>query len=265
MSRVGSMVSLAIAIHLARALSGCEGPVEPPRCVPSASEFETEIRPRLETYCGNCHGESPNFGAPVSLLDVEELLAEGMDGRRLVDGVAARLALGDMPPPGTPRPPPGEMEAVARWASCGAAGATTREGLTSSARPFVSPERAPAGTTTHDLLANGHVVTPDTRDAYVCFVSDLDIASDRFVRRFEMVFDETRVLHHLILSRDTMRTVVRTNDTPDGNGSLSRSRCIHEGGSHRVVRGVNERRPSVNERRPSVNERRPRGIPRARA
>ena len=52
-------------------------------------------------------------------------------------------------------------------------------------------------------------------------------------------------------------TVVCTNCTPDGNGSLSRSRCIHEEGSHRVMRGVNERRPSVNERRPSVNERRP--------
>jgi hypothetical protein len=31
-------------------------------------------------------------------------------------------------------------------------------------------------------------------------------------------------------------TVVRTNRTPDGNGSLSRSRSIHEEGSHRVVR-----------------------------
>jgi hypothetical protein len=48
--------------------------------------------------------------------------------------------------------------------------------------------------------------------------------------------------------------------TPDGNGSLSRSRCIHEEGSHRVVRGVNERRPSVNERRPTVWWARKRGV-----
>jgi hypothetical protein len=55
-------------------------------------------------------------------------------------------------------------------------------------------------------------------------------------------------------------TVVCTNCTPDGNGSLSRSRCIHEEGSHRVMRGVNERRPSVNERRPTVWWARKRGV-----
>ena len=55
-------------------------------------------------------------------------------------------------------------------------------------------------------------------------------------------------------------TVVCTNCTPDGNGSLSRSRCIHEEGSHRVMRGVNERRPSVNERRPTVSWARKRGV-----
>jgi hypothetical protein len=164
----------------------------------------------------------------VSLLDLEELLATGADGHRLVDDVAERLAIGDMPPPGTPRPPREDMELVARWASCGATGATTREGLTSSARPFVSPDRAPMGTTSYELLADAHVVTPETRDAYVCFVSDLDVPTDQFVRRFEMVFDETRVLHHLILSRDTMRlTTPGVFDCNGGTGLVAGSEYLY--------------------------------------
>jgi hypothetical protein len=39
-----------------------------------------------------------------------------------------------------------------------------------------------------------------------------------------------------MVQQGTDQTVVRTNRTPDGNGSLSRSRSIHEEGSHRVVR-----------------------------
>jgi hypothetical protein len=127
-----------------------------------------------------------------------------------------------------PRPLPEDAERIARWASCGATGASTREGLTSSARPFVSPATGPPDATQYEIRAQSHVVSPDTRDAYVCFVSDLDVDGDRFVRRFEMLFDETRVLHHLILARDTRRlTSPGTFDCDGGTGLVPGSEYLY--------------------------------------
>ncbi|MFN7700862.1 MAG: hypothetical protein ACK5U8_23410 [Deltaproteobacteria bacterium] len=49
----------------------------------------------------------------------------------------------------------------------------------------------------------------------------------------------------VVLTNVGTETVVRTNCTPDGNGSLSTVVMHLEEGSHWVVRGVNERRPTV--------------------
>lgn len=201
-------------------IAGCGESETPPTCTPDRTAFDTEIRPRLERYCGSCHGERPDFGAPTSLLDVEELLAVGMSGERLVDHVARRLAEGSMPPVGMPRIPEADADVLAGWASCGTVDVPPRAGLVSSAPPFLAPAEAPRDTVPLDLLADEHAVGEDVRDEYACFVVDLDLPSDRFVRRFEMVLDETRVLHHVILSRDTERRTSPGFFVCDGGGGI---------------------------------------------
>lgn len=198
------LLALALA-SLAFAVSACEPGPSPAACDPAADAFARDVQPRLERWCGSCHGETPNFGAPSSLLDHAMLIAIRPDGTRLVDRIAARLADGSMPPAGMPRIPDAEAQAIADWASCGEIAVPPATGLRASAPPYLSPDDAPTGLATIDFLAREQVVGPDVTDLYQCFVYDADIDAERFVRRFEMVYDETRVLHHLVLLRDPDR------------------------------------------------------------
>lgn len=180
-------------------------------CEPDRAAFATDALPRIERYCGACHGETPQFGAPATLTDLDALLATREDGTTLADRVVARLMDGTMPPVGMPRLPDAEADAIARWASCGAADVPEGVGLRASAPVFLSPDEAPSGLTTIDLAASEHAVGPDVRDEYRCFTFEPALEGDRFVRRFEMIYDETRVLHHLVLLRDAEGL------TPDGD------------------------------------------------
>lgn len=199
-----------------------------PACAPEVSAFRGTVRPLLERYCGSCHGDTPNYGAPVSLLDPAALLAPREGGLRLVDRVAQRLADGTMPPAGMPRLPSAEANAIAAWASCGAVSVPSSAGLVSSAAPLLAPSAAPTGLPTATFRANAYPVGPDVRDDYHCFVFDAPVTEPRFVRRFEMVFDATPVLHHLVLLRDTeRRTSVGDFNCYDGSGMPTGSQYLY--------------------------------------
>ena len=202
--------------------------VDAPRCVPDEATFTSDIRPRIERYCGQCHGETPNFGAPSSLLDHHALLAEDATGVRLVDRIASRLHDGTMPPTGMPRVVETEADAIAGWASCGAVDVPAATGLVSSAPVFLAPDEGPPGLDSLEFLADEYAVGPEVRDDYHCFVFDADVTEDRFVRRFEMVYDETRVLHHLVLLRDPERHSADTDfDCYDGSGMPPGSQYLY--------------------------------------
>ena len=223
------------ALGLALSLVGCGEaggpPVEPDAgsaCTPDPAVFASDIRPRLETYCGSCHGETPQYGAPSTLLDEATLYAPRADGSRLVDRIADRIVDGSMPPVGMPRMPDADAQALVAWGSCGAQSAPPATGLRASAPVFLSPTRGPEGLSTLDLGATEHPIGPDVRDAYRCFVFEPSIAEDRFIRRFEMIFDETRVLHHLVLLRDVEKNApLGEFDCLDGAGMPAGSEYLY--------------------------------------
>lgn len=227
MSRIVSVRSSWLVLALGLSLAACgEGeppPVEgdggPTECEPDHEVYATQIAPMLDLYCGQCHGETPNFGAPVALVDEAFLYQHREPLERWVDRIGDRVAAGTMPPPGMPRLPAADAELIAQWATCGARHADPQSGLTSSRTPFLAPTEAPTGLATLEFLADEHSVAVDDTDAYQCFVFDADITAERFVRRFEMVMDETRVLHHLILLRDVER-----------HSELGSFSCIEGGG-----------------------------------
>jgi hypothetical protein len=199
------------ALALAVVVLGCGGGGEaadassdsPGLCVPDRAAWAERIEPAVRRHCGSCHGETPDFGAPYPLTDVDFLLTPRSDGTRPVDRMASLVHDGQMPPPWLPRMPDDTAAAVVEWASCGARTVTEQSGLTSSAAPWLAPASGPAGLETLDLTAEGFVVEPTVRDLYQCFVFDVPGTEDRFIRRFEMIFDRTEVLHHLVLLRDT--------------------------------------------------------------
>jgi hypothetical protein len=159
----------------------------------------------VERYCGDCHGAPPRYGAPRTLVDYDTIVA-GVPGSRLVDRIAGRLADGTMPPPGSPAPPDDVAGAIASWASCGTVSVAPGNRLQASAPRFRSPGQTPPGLTAWELRAGGHALPADRPDHYQCFGFDAAVSGDRFVRRFEMLYDRTEVLHHLVVFRDVQRS-----------------------------------------------------------
>jgi len=191
---------LKTSLFLAALVAGCTSDTTPaPDCVPDEATYDAEVRAVIEDRCGTCHGESPMFGAPFSLLDYAPLVA-GEEGTRIVDRMHMQLEAGTMPPTGFTQPPAEDRDLIASWASCGAV-RIMDEGSNATRPPFVSPEEPPPGLETIDVTADAIAVGPDVLDRYNEFFFTNLVDEDVFIRRFEAVVDEARVVHHLTLQR----------------------------------------------------------------
>jgi len=80
---------------------------------PGAVEFHREIRPLLETYCFDCHGDGANKGKVA--FDTFESDQGAVESRELWRRVLRNLRAGIMPPPRKPRPAPEEQARIADW------------------------------------------------------------------------------------------------------------------------------------------------------
>src|SRR5687768_839188 len=81
-----------------------------------APDFAQSVRPLLAAHCVECHS-GPR---PKGELDLQGLVdgapAPGDPAARgLLEGVRARIASGEMPPPSQPRPPDAQLEAALGW------------------------------------------------------------------------------------------------------------------------------------------------------
>ncbi len=180
-----------------------EPEAEPAGCVPDRDVWMTEARPRVSTWCGACHGETPQFGAPYGLLDYDALLA-GPDGERPLDRLVETLRDGSMPPPAQPQPTGADRAALLDWASCGENQGDPGEGPLPGGfdvdRPLLdAPDGPPPGTDFFELRADDFVVDPGMRNHYECFTFAAPIDTPRLIRRVETIVDDARVLHHTVL------------------------------------------------------------------
>jgi hypothetical protein len=185
-------------------------------CVPSELAFRTSIEPLFETHCGGCHGKTPSGGAPFSLLGYDGLLAPDTDGVRPVDRIATALASGAMPPGDQPQPSVHERADLAAWASCdavnlhpttdldggmphdhGDAGLPMHGPLVASRTP-VSAGEAPAGALPITLTLD-EFQPPVGGDHYESKWFTGLVSETRFIRYFEPVIDDARVVHHLTM------------------------------------------------------------------
>lgn len=168
-------------------------------CQPLRSAFETNAQPLLQAYCSKCHGATPQFGAPMPLVSYEDIVAV-RNGVMVAELVAARLADGSMPPQAEPELKHEELDTLAGWASCGLVHPDPVGNLVSSAPVHEAPSEPPPGATRLELTADEFVVAPDLLDHYQKFTFRNIVDSDAFVRRIEVVVDDSRVLHHVTLT-----------------------------------------------------------------
>jgi hypothetical protein len=165
-------------------------------CAPSAEQWPP-LAPLLEARCGECHGASPQFGAPFPLASLSDFTPE----RALL--AAEALSRGAMPPAGQPPLTAEERASLLSWLTCGAQGEAppvSPPGGFESTRPVLSaPEAPPPGVDFFELRAGGFHVPPDRSDHYECFTLRAPLTEERFIRRIETLIDDARVLHHAVL------------------------------------------------------------------
>ena len=153
---------------------------------------------------GQCHGETPQFGAyglhPYdSLLETVPgtdgtLWAEGspygwvmaqcrpLDSRSRVQNLGWRLPTG-------PHAVNGQNNAT-----------DPNPGGFDANRPILQDDGSiPEDTDFFELRADEYHVTEEMKDRYECFHFELPITEERFIRRVETIVDDARVLHHTIL------------------------------------------------------------------
>lgn len=168
-------------------------------CTPDAAAW-ADVAPQVSTFCGECHGETPQFGAATTLTDYDALLA-GADGARLVDKMAARLGDGTMPPAARPQPDSMARKAMLDWATCeDNAEIMPNPGGIGADRPILdAPDEPPAGTDFFDLRAPDFVVERDWDNRYECFTFEVPTTETRYIKRIDTLIGDARVLHHTVL------------------------------------------------------------------
>jgi len=175
-------------------------------CAPDPEWWTAEGATHLETFCGDCHGAVPQFGATASLTTYEGLFTE-IDGTPLLDLLSKRLGDGTMPPRSATQPGTDLRTKMLEWASCGVEGAVppvaNPGGDFDADRPvWPDPGSPPTGTDFFDLRADEFQVSSGARDHYECFSFEVPVGEERFIRRIETIVDDARVLHHAILLPD---------------------------------------------------------------
>jgi mono/diheme cytochrome c family protein len=80
---------------------------------PGAAQFRHDVRPVLETFCFDCHGDgAKKGGVAFDELKTDEAL---LDNRDLWWKALKNLRAGIMPPARKPRPSPEQREQIAQW------------------------------------------------------------------------------------------------------------------------------------------------------
>lgn len=159
----------------------------------------------LVTKCGQCHGATPSFGAPIPLVTLEDLRAYGA-------GVVERIGDLQRPMPQPPLPPLSaqERELLTQWIRQGAPAGEACDGPIEGGDPGeVMPDPTPALDCDYDLelTAHGNSAPNDTSpfsvphqtDLYMCYTFDVPWNTPVHGLAFTPIIDDERVLHHYLL------------------------------------------------------------------
>ena len=209
---VNSFLAPIVVLFFFAACVG-EEPVPKPTCVPDRANWDEAVKDVVATNCGLCHGERPDFSAPYSLTDYDELI-KGEDGQRPVDKIVSLLKSGAMPPAPVPKPKHADFDTLILWASCGLDHPDYQDGLQSTAPVFLPEGEVSEDAAIWEITAGGFSVKANYLDRYQCFMAEVPATETSLIRRIEMMIDDSRVLHHVVLYRDTDRNSPVPRETP---------------------------------------------------
>ncbi len=123
-----------------------------------------------------------------------------------------------MPPPSNPPLGHGELDTMVEWATCGAVHPDHSVGLVVDRERYAPAVPANLELPSFELRADAFRVDRDTLDRYQCFAMDVPLDEPRFLKRLQVVLDDSRVLHHVVVLHDSRRATEGYDSYECGDG-----------------------------------------------
>jgi hypothetical protein len=230
--------------------SGSVSAAAPTAPVKSATGIPCLVAPVVSKNCTQCHGATPKFGAPMSLMTLTDFHAAAKSDptRKVFEVMPARLEAKEiakrMPPSTSDALTTIELQSLEAWLSAGASDnaelcdvtEAPAPGSDTTVQPISDPTTAISTTpvtyddpnlTCHKFLAHaeGSMTDPYSvstqPDLLVSFIFTAPWKEMRWVRSMKAIIDEERVVHHWLLYRTTR---------PGTDGAIMASTGVHSDG-----------------------------------
>jgi hypothetical protein len=199
--------------------------------VDKGASLPCDVKPLVTKYCGDCHGETPKFNAPMALATPSDFTKAG------VSAIAARVSEPDrrkaMPPTSSDQPTAEEKETLLAWLAEGARGSdekcnapmpTTDAGRPpsdSSTPPPVDEELECYKFVAHSGNGTGQFNVGAARDAYFNMTFKAPWTGTAYGITVTPIIDNDQVIHHWLLFQD---------DVPGANNAIVSSVGAHPAG-----------------------------------
>jgi len=176
--------------------------------VAPASGLPCEVRSVLNEHCVSCHGATPQFGAPMSLVTWDDLQApsssNAMQATYLTVGKRITDSAHPMPPSPHARLSGDDLSALTEWIADGAPRSDEPCEALDPAGPdasgdFPDPSECDVSLELRAGDGNGGFNVPLEEDRYECFYFKSDLTPDTLGLGFRPIVDDSRVLHHWLL------------------------------------------------------------------
>jgi cytochrome c5 len=187
------------------------------------SDIPCNVGKILQTNCSMCHGGSPQFGAPMSLVHASDFAKKAVSGTQTV-GQAVLARINDdarpMPPAPNPRLSSADNMTLTAWIQAGAKAATCSsttappDGTAPGA--VITTDPSGPGITCYDIKARdssgNKFSVPNTPNLYHCFNYAPPWGSAKVhLISWRPLIDNSQVIHHWLLYNDTTAVTDKTD------------------------------------------------------
>lgn len=162
-----------------------------------------DVEAIIAANCRNCHGATPQYGAPMALASHEDFTAPAKTDRskKVFELVGTRIHddVHPMPQAPNPRLNAADMATIDAWIAAGAP-----KGTSTCAMQDGSVTPTPDGGSTEctpdvDLISPSTWNMPQVDDVYVCFGVDIPVTGNRQIVAIKPRVDNKAIVHHIVL------------------------------------------------------------------
>lgn len=177
----------------------------------SASNLPCDVQTVLAESCWQCHGTSPQFGAPMPLVTAAdfEAVAKSSSSSPVHELVKSRIAstTAPMPPPPNPMLDGAAQRALTDWIE---AGRPTSNEVCSASAGGIDLGKLDCPVDVEIRPGSSYEVPKDLDDVYVCYGFSRPATEKRHIFALGPHIDNAKVVHHLLV----YQTAAPVDSTP---------------------------------------------------